>query len=48
MMVRLTKFHNPGHKFLIAFNVFYRVVDDDYSSFFKSYIVFLDMAKSVY
>lgn len=47
-MAQLTKAHNPGRKFLIAFHVFYRVVDGELFALFKSYVAFLECKKSLY
>lgn len=44
-MARLTKVHNLGRKFLIVLDVFYRVVDGDYSYLFKSYVSFFGHSK---
>lgn len=40
-MIQLTKVINYGRKFLIALDVFYSVIDGEYSSFFKSCVAFL-------
>ncbi|CAK8578208.1 unnamed protein product [Lathyrus sativus] len=45
MLTKVTKVHKSDNKFPIVFDLYYRVVDGEYSSLFKSYVAFLGCSK---